>query len=300
MNTQLPILLGNEVAVEQYATEINEQLASSTNAWRQVAEIFAAAQDQFGRQSKEMKQLGKKTNFSVAKVDKLTLIFDCKPLKNQHKLFSRVQTWTVLYQVTLLDDDQFATLCERLRNGENLTTGLVTSIRKSKVEEKRIEYQQFAKIMIDINAIRLGRLQQEEYETLIKTLEGVPYTKIEVNDLWSKVGEDWEKEIHAEYVRVVRSAWLQEKKKYLCRIRGNDGNKEYYKSRVNEIRDDVIPFLDNGEFKIAFDNIDSDEFDEGRFWNEAEGIVAARHKEKYGELLSEPFPDTETNFRIID
>ena len=66
-NATLPVRLNNEIAIDTFATDIQCELSKSTNAWKRVSELFAAAQEQFGRQSKEIIELGKKTGFTRSK-----------------------------------------------------------------------------------------------------------------------------------------------------------------------------------------------------------------------------------------
>jgi capsid portal protein len=47
-NAQLPILIENEIQVAQYAKDIRNEMTTSANAWKRIAEIFSAAQEQFG------------------------------------------------------------------------------------------------------------------------------------------------------------------------------------------------------------------------------------------------------------
>jgi hypothetical protein len=65
---QLPIRFTNELLVDQFVTEIKTELCHSTSTWKRISEIFCSAQEQFGRKSKEMKELSQKTDFSVKKL----------------------------------------------------------------------------------------------------------------------------------------------------------------------------------------------------------------------------------------
>jgi hypothetical protein len=288
---QLPFLNDNELAVEQYANEIKNQLASSTDQWRKVSDTLAVAQEEFGRQSKEIRQLGKSVSFSVAKIDKLVQISKCERLKEEHKLFARAQTWTVLYQVTLLDDDQFTTLCGELEAGNPLTTKLVTFIRKPKEAEDRVDFQHFAELKIDINSIRLGLFLSEDYEALISTLETlaekIPYLKIRMNDLWTKDDEKHFREVEVELDRIVRSKLKKLLSRYFENLK-TQCRKDVYEQQKAGVKEEMSALLENKCYKEAFGFIDSDQFDQNAFHNEALQKVSTNREKKYVARLSDP------------
>jgi hypothetical protein len=294
-NATLPARLNNEITIDTFVTDIHSELSKSTNAWKRVAEIFAAAQEQFGRQSKEMTELGKKTGFTKSKIDKLVQIANDKRIKANSETFSTVSAWTVLYDVTLLDTKQFKQLTQKLESGETLTSKLITSIRKPKIEQEPAKMQGLATIQMDINAIRSGLLDQDDYEELISTLEElatrIPFIKITMNDILSKDIENRYKELDREFDRIVRRVFTDERKKYLNRI-AMKSSTDYMKTRKKEVMSVTNNLLNDRDFKAAFEYIESDQFDEASFRQEAEQKMWERRETKFKDRVTEPFQNT--------
>jgi hypothetical protein len=291
-SAKLPVMIGNEVAVETYATDIRAELTKSTTAWKRIAEIFLAAQEQFGRMSKEMHDLGKQTAFEKSKIDKLVLIAKSTRIKENDNLFGTVTAWTVLYDVTRLNDAQFEELKGKLFEGFTLTSKLVLSIKNPKPTPNPIQMQGVATIQIDINAIRSGVFDNEDYEFLLKNLqeiaERVPFIKVAFNDVLSKDIEKQANEIARESEILARKKFIDARTKFLNRIRAKYGA-PYCKKREAEIREQTQDLLRGNGFKEAFELIESDVFDEGKILNEASIRVWDRRKAKFGSKVSEPY-----------
>src|SRR6056297_1943227 len=100
MNTATTMKTNEQTAVTEYADRIKKQLAASTTAWRAVADILAAASEEFGMNSDLMRSLLKQTKFSASKASKLISIANSARLSDNAKLFGSVDAWTVLYSVT--------------------------------------------------------------------------------------------------------------------------------------------------------------------------------------------------------
>lgn len=291
-NATLPIRFENEVALDTFAADMQVELTNSTNAWKRIADIFAAAQEQFGRQSKEMLQLGKKTGFTKSKIDKLVQIAKDSRIKANPKMFGTVSAWTVLYGVTLLNPQQFTQLSEQLEKGVELTSKLVASIRKPKKDQDSVQLQNFASIQLDLNAIRAGVMDQEDYEEMINTLqtlaERIPFIKITMNDILTKDIEKQQKEMHREYDRLVRRAFSDERQKHFNRIKLQYGA-DYLKSHRKEVIEETNCLLNDGSYMEAFDVIESDQYDQAEFWSEACRKMWSRREEKFKDRVSEPY-----------
>lgn len=289
--SQLPVRVGNEILIDQYVADIKTALCNSTSAWKQVAELFAAAQEQFGRQSKAMSELAKKTEFSQSKIDKLVQIAKCTRLKSDSNFFSEVQTWTVLYHVTTLDDVQYKTLISRLTDGERLTTGLVASIRNPKDDEPN-PFQQFAVIQLDMNAVRAGLIDQDEYETLVQAIQmiadRVPYVKVIQNDLIEKDGAKRTTELTREMNKVTHKAFIVERDKFLNRIKAKHGT-EYFKKRRAELHGATNSLVTDGDFAAAFEMIESDLYNPQNFYSEASEKIWNRREAKFGTRVTKAF-----------
>lgn len=287
----LPVRIGNEIKIDQYVADIKSELCNSTSAWKRIAEIFAAAQEQFGRKSKAMTELAKKTEFSVSKIDKLVQIAKNKRLKSDSNFFSEVKTWTVLYEVTTLDDAQYETLLSKLSAGENLSLRLITSIRNPK-DDTPNPFQQFAIIQLDMNAVRAGLIDQDEYETLVQALQTiadrVPYVKVIQNDLIEKDDAARTTELSREIKKVTYKAFVVERDKFLNRIRVQHGT-DYFKNRRAELREVTGNLITDGDFAAAFELIESDKFDQAKFYSEAVEKIWSRREAKYGARVRSPF-----------
>jgi hypothetical protein len=297
----LPVRIGNEIAVDTYAADIKKELTIATSSWKRVAELFAAAQDQFGRNSKAMKELASMTDFTKSKIDKLVQIAKDRRIKKHANMFNAVSAWTVLYDVTLLNEEQFIQLTHKLEIGETLTSKLVNSIRKPKAEQNLANLQSLASIQIDINAIRAGLFEHEDYEELIVTLENlasrIPYIKIMMNDVLSQDIKKQEKEVLYHFDRIVRRNFSEVRTKYLNRLsrKINDRDMKELKSELMETTDSL---LSERQFEEAFCHIDSDEFDEERFWQEAQSKMWGRREEKFKDRVTNPYENT--NLILLD
>lgn len=289
---QLPVRIGNEISIDQYVSDIRSQLQTSLDSWKRVAEILASAQDQFGRKSKEMKELAKKTGFGIAKVDKLIRVADSKRLKENSKLLAYVESWTVLYEVTFLDDNQFAQLKEKVESGQNVTVKLINSIRKPKAESDGIQMNTLFTISMDVNAIRTGVVETEEYEYLISNLqylaEKTPFIKVTMNDLFTKDCEKQFNETSREFERVVWKELVQAKNNYLNQKKAKYGA-EYLRKYKEDIDSQVKEFFDKSEYAAAFEVVESDQFDQSKYHSEAADRVFEKRKAKFAARVSTPY-----------
>jgi DNA-binding phage protein len=289
---QLPVLIGNEIAIDTYVREIRSELKGSLKSWERISEILAAAQDQFGRKSKAMRELAKKTGFSIAKTDKLIKIATNPRIKEHSNLLSCVESWTVLYEVTLLDENQFKQLKEKVESGQNVTVKLINSIRKPKAESDGVQMNTLVTISMDVNAIRTSAVELEEYEYFISTLqylaERTPYIKVTMNDLFAKDCERQFNEISREFKRVTWEKLLREKNNFLNRVKKDYGMK-YFRKRKEEIDDEVNGCFDRDDFAAAFAVVESDQFDQSKYWHEATVRVYERRKTKFAARVTNPY-----------
>lgn len=289
--SQLPVRFDNEIEIDQFVADIKSELANSTSAWKRIAEIFAAAQEQFGRKSKAMSELAKKTEFSTSKIDKLVQIAKSKRLKSESNFFSEVTTWTVLYEVTTLNEDQYQVLLSKLTAGDCLSLRLIASIRKPK-DDAPNPFQQFAVIQLDMNAVRAGQIDQDDYETLVQALQTiadrVTYAKVTINDVIEKDDEKRTTELVREMSKVTHKAFMVERDKFLDRIKVNHGTK-YWKMRRAELREVTKDLITDGDFAAAFEIIESDMYDQTKFYSEAAEKIWNRRESKFGTRVSKPF-----------
>lgn len=287
----LPVRIDNEIEIDQFVADIKSELANSTSAWKRIAEIFAAAQEQFGRKSKAMTELAQKTEFSTSKIDKLVQIAKSKRLKSDTNFFSEVKTWTVLYEVTTLNDEQYETLLSKLSAGEHLSLRLISSIRNPK-DDTPNPFQQFAVIQLDLNAVRAGLIDQDEYETLVQALQTiadrVTHAKVIQNDLIEKDDAARTPELTREMAKVTYRAFVDERDKFLNRVKVKHGT-EYFKKRRVELREVTDHLVTESDFAAAFELIESDQYDQAKFYSEAVAKIWSRREAKFGARVRSPF-----------
>ena len=175
--------------------------------------------------------------------------------------------------------------------GETLSLRLITSIRKPK-DDTPNPFQQFATIQLDMNAVRAGLIDQDEYETLVQALQSiadrVPYVKVTVNDLFEKNDEKRTTELAREISKVTHKAFMVERDKFLNRIKVKHGS-DYCKKRRAELREVSNDLITDGDFAAAFELIESDLYDPQNFYSEAVEKIWNRREAKFGTRVSKPF-----------
>jgi len=288
----LPVRIGNEISIDKYVSDIRAELQTSIESWKRISDLLAAAQDQFGRKSKAMMELAKQTGFGIAKTDKLIRIANSPRIKTNSKLLACVESWTVLYEVTLLDENQFVQLKEKVEAGQNLTVKLINSIRKPKTESDGTQMNTLFTISMDVNAIRTGVVGIEEYEYLISKLqylaEKTPYIKVTMNDLFTKDCEKQFNEISREFKRVMWKELVQAKNNYLNRMKLKHGM-EYLRKYKEDVDGEVREYFDRGDYAAAFEYVESDQFDQSKYHNEATDRVFEKRKAKFAARVSNPY-----------
>ena len=162
MNTKDQSRKNSENAVSDYADRIKKQLEASTTAWRTIADILAAASEEFGMDSDMMRSLLKQTKFSTSKASKLISIANSARLNANANLFSSVDAWTVLYSVTQLTDEEFTRLIDSIDEGDVITASTVSGAR-NKTDQKSDPYKTVFSIQIDVNALKATLFSDAEY-----------------------------------------------------------------------------------------------------------------------------------------
>ena len=182
-------LNSNRKPIAEFITYITQQLEISTNSWRSIAAAFAEASEMYGVDSDAYKQLLNGTNFSKSKASKLVAIATSKRLMTYENQLRCVHSWSTLYEVTTLDESQFAKLVkeyklDRVDSCPVLTEASIKAFKR--VETEKSPFKRVAHIMIDEAALAAGLVSDADYELFQEALRKFetisPYFKVLESD----------------------------------------------------------------------------------------------------------------------
>jgi hypothetical protein len=189
----------NMTSTNEFALRIKTLLSASTAAWRQIATVLSDAEEQFGYDDKKFSNLLKAVAFSKATATKMIKIARDKRIAANAEIFDTCLAWTVLYEITTLDDDQFAALLnvlemsdyERREKGNKvLTVSTVKKIKDADKEKVIDPYRPAFSIRIDVEALRTKEFNGTEYEVLMDHLRAianeVPFVRVDAATLIEK------------------------------------------------------------------------------------------------------------------
>jgi hypothetical protein len=274
---QLPVMASNETTVSTYVAQIKKYIGDATHSWRQIADIFASAADEFSFTSDKMKSLMKQTGFSKSKTSKLISISKSKRLRDHFNTFRATEAWTVLYEVTKLTDHEFKKLIGRLDGDEIVTQSQVNSA-KTKIVTEVDPYKTVFSIQIDINAIKGGKFSGSEYGELRDLIEEIQnrlnYVRIVESSELDNDAAQFAVELEREFDRVVRKEFSDAKKEHLSRAKDTTQFGQYTKADVNDL-------MKSKNFEEAFSAINSDRFNRSRLYDIAEENVSKKRREKF-------------------
>jgi len=251
-------------SVAEFVTYIKQQLEISNNSWRSIAAAFAEASDMYGSGSDAYRQLLIATNFSKSKASKLVAIATSKRLKTYEKPLRCVQSWSTLYEVTTLDDAQFALLvAQYFTFGANpchvLTEASIKAFKR--VETQKSPFKRVAHIMIDEDALVAGEVSDEDYELFqeaLKKFETISaYFKVVESDIFDGQTSLFEKQLNLK-MRTLAKRRLdfiienQMKSKKSVDKSFNETQKQYLLNSFNMSREELIAMIDAGEIDAAF------------------------------------------------
>ena len=287
---QLPVTTSNETAVSTYVAQIKKYIGDATHSWRQIADIFASAEDEFGFTSDKMKSLMKQTGFSKSKTSKLISISKSKRLRDHYNTFRSTEAWTVLYEVTKLTDDEFQNLIGRLDDDEIVTQSQVNAA-KTKIVTEVDPYKTVFSIQIDINAIKSQMFSGHDYEKLIEAVETIQntmnYIRVSESNVFENDAARFLSEINREYNRKVRETWNKARKKFISQCK--------CERTILELKEDIQSSFKMGDYESAFSFIGSDDFDQNKIMNDATRTVYENREKKFGQNANAPdaFANTE-------
>jgi len=185
-NKEIVMPKANFVSSDTIVATIKEALKNQTTSWKTIATQFALAYDQFGGDSDEFKKICKATDTSYKSAMKLKNI--ASDVRLNDPTLSTVSAWTVLYEATKLNDEQFAKLKQTVKSKKVLPTAPM--IRKIINPETPVSdpYQTVFTIKIDRNAMRSQLFDAEAYSDMLslvaKIQNTVPSVKIEKSDVF--------------------------------------------------------------------------------------------------------------------
>jgi hypothetical protein len=224
-----------------------------------------------------MKSLMKLTGFSKSKTSKLISISKSKRLLDHYETFRATEAWTVLYEITKLTDDEFQNLIGRLGEDDIVTKSLVNSAKTKTVTEID-PYKSVFSIQIDINALKSNAFCGSDYSELRDLIEEMQnrfnYVRVVETPEIENDAARFNAELVREFDKVVRKTFSEAKKKYLTRAHDKTQFGRYTKDEINDL-------MKTKSFEEAFSAIDSDLFDEGRFWEKAEQEVSEKRRVKF-------------------
>ena len=287
---QLPVTTSNETAVATYVAQIKKYIGDATHSWRQIADIFASAEAEFGFTSDKMKSLMKQTGFSKSKTSKLISISKSKRLRNHYNTFRSTEAWTVLYEVTKLTDEEFQNLIRRLGDDEIVTQSQVNSA-KTKIVTEVDPYKTVFSIQIDINAIKSQMFSGHDYEKLIEAVETIQntmnYIRVSESNLIENDAARFLSEINREYNRKVRETWNKARKDFISHCKCD--------RTILELKEDIQSSFKAGNYDLAFSFIGFDDFDQNKIMNDATRTVYEIREMKFGLKAnsSDAFANTE-------
>src|SRR5437868_9450915 len=111
----------NQKTFNDFVAIIRENVEASTRNWHAIAAAFAEAKETFGTNSDSIKALCLTTKFSISKASKLALIASNERLKAHKTELSTVHSWTVLYEITTLTDEEFTELLKEAHEANSNT-----------------------------------------------------------------------------------------------------------------------------------------------------------------------------------
>ena len=274
---QLPVITSNETPVLVYVEKIKKHIGDATHAWRQVAEVFASAADEFHFESDKMKSLMKQTGFSKSKASKLISIHKCKRLRECYSTFRMTNTWTVLYEITKLNDQEFEKLLGLVDGDEIVTQRLVNMSRTKKTTEPD-PYKTVFSIQVDINALKSNSFSGNDYQELMEMIEEIQNRLNHIRIIETPEMENDAiqhlKELDREFDKVVRKEFVDAKKAYISKASVKDRFGRFTKDELNDL-------IKSKSFAEAFDAIDSDRFDQARLYSVAETNLSNTRRKKF-------------------
>lgn len=249
-------------AVYEFADRIREEMKNSNKSWKVVARILSEAQERFVQQPDAFKAVTKHVNLSRPSVVKLIAIANDERLDRYADYFDQCAAWSVLYQITTLDDEQFAELIAKLDAQKSLlesvpavNTALVNSV-KNKEKKPANPYKLAFELRIDADAILTDQFTEADFDQLRDAIAEiaakVPFVSIVKHDVFETINAN-----------AVEALMRQEEKVRLGRAKSviSDHMKSTaYKNLKKKNKNAPLAVYDNREEALAAFADDADVF----------------------------------------
>ena len=266
----------NETPVAYYADKIKAEMKTATGAWRAVAELFAAAANEFSTDSDKFKSLMKATNFSRSKVYKLIATATDDRLKMYEDKLQSVIAWTVMYEITSLSNDEFQKFIASVDSDTVITIKEVNAARVKDPSPSE-PYKTVFSIQIDVNAIKAQLFSGDDYQELIDAIETIQntmnYVRIQETNLFENDAARFHFELNLEFKKQVRKVWSKEKSSYIANSKS--------KQTIAEVKEDIQAQFNEGDYEAAFNFIGSDAFDQNELMSIATRNVYEMREKKF-------------------
>lgn len=206
----------NTRLVTEFISIIEDELRSQNACWSKIGDALAEADSQYGTDSDAYKRVLRTTNISPAKARKLVCISRSPRFKQHEDVFGTVHSWTTLYEVTTLDDDQFGELIETAsdplaitKKGHSVvTTSLVAKIKRGNTPVPTDPYKSIFDIRLDENSLKAGEFEGEDYERLMNLVreiqDTVPFIRVDATERVEKQEASYWEKIEKEAKKVRR------------------------------------------------------------------------------------------------
>ena len=272
----------NQKTIEEFVAVIRENVEASIKNWHKIASAFAEAKEMFGASSDSFKALCKATKFSLSKASKLASIASSERLKEHEAVLSAVHSWTVLYEITTLTDEQFERLLKKANEKTFFTDAapfisleMAMSVKRTKTEKSHL--CTYATIKIDFQALQAQLISGDHLATLEEHLlqigKSLPYLQI--------VRTEVDRTVEGQFVNKLRVAMETAERKAFAALLARELTK--YPKKKNETpqarflralgmdRDEAWSMFRENR-KVAFDHFGC-EYDQAHFWDEAQEAV---------------------------
>lgn len=270
----------NETPVAYYAVKIKAEMKTATGAWRAVAELFAAAANEFSTDSDKFKSLMKATNFSRSKVYKLIATATDERLKMYEDKLQSVIAWTVMYEITTLLDDEFQKFIDSVDSDTVIT---IKEVNAARVKETLTPdpYKTVFSIQIDVNAIKAQLFSGKDLQELVAALETIQntmnYVRVKKTSLIENDAARFADEFEREYDKLVRKLWDDEK---TALIASDASTKE----DIAKNQDQIQSLFSERRYEEVFSLIRSDALDQEALAKIAQNIVINKREQKFVPL----------------
>lgn len=174
--------------ISAYTNRIYDLVENSSKSWMQIADVLLDAKTHLNKN--EIKQFRKSIKFTYSTEQKLIKIAKCDRIKKYKDRLSRIESWGTLYQVTLLDDEQFAEFEKQFLSSSSPQYFKRSDVEKIRNGEKeRSSFRLLAKIAIDFKMENRAKIIeiQEEFSSFLEKYKDNPILQCEMMDFEKQI-----------------------------------------------------------------------------------------------------------------